>query len=76
MSTEESHATASGWQAWPGSAVAVFDKDDRLLGVASGGPRFGSVGSNDTDTFDLAFSHVVERIPNGAYFVLSVELSD
>jgi len=60
----------------PGFAVAVFDKDDRLLGVASGGPRFGSVGSTDTDTFDLGFSHVVERLPNGAYFILSIELSN
>lgn len=60
----------------PGFAVAVFDKEDRLLGVASGGPIFGRLSSGATSTYDLDFSHVVERLANGAYFVLSVELSD
>ncbi|WP_005036296.1 hypothetical protein [Holophaga foetida] len=60
----------------PGFAVAVFDKEDRLLGVASGGPLFGRLAAGDTNTYDLDFSRVLERLPNGAYFVLSVELSD
>jgi len=60
----------------PGFAVAVFDKEDRLLGASCGGPRFARLGPGETNTFDLDFSHVVERLPNGAYFVLSVELAD
>jgi len=60
----------------PGFAVAVFDKDDRLLGVASGGPTFGHLSAGGNGTYDLDFSKVVERLPNGAYFVLSIELTD
>lgn len=60
----------------PGFAVAVFDKEDRLLGVASGGPMFGHISSGGTGTYDLEFSRVLERLPNGAYFVLSIELSN
>ncbi|MBP1626460.1 MAG: hypothetical protein H6Q00_935 [Holophagaceae bacterium] len=60
----------------PGFAVAVFDREDRLLGASCGGPRLGRLSPGATDTYDLDFSHVVERLPHGAYFVLSVELSD
>jgi len=58
----------------PGFAVAVFDADDRLLGVASGGTKIGTVKPGETETFDLNFSYVTERMPLGAYAVLSLEL--
>ena len=60
----------------PGFAVAVFDSDDRLVGVAYGGPRIGGVPAGETETFDLSFKQVVERIPQADHFFLSVELSD
>ncbi|MDR3669414.1 MAG: hypothetical protein P4L36_01135 [Holophaga sp.] len=60
----------------PGFAVAVFDAQDRLLGVASGGPKIGGVRAGETESFDLSFRQVVERIPRADHFVLSVELSD
>jgi hypothetical protein len=60
----------------PGFAVAVFDSDDRLLGVATGGPRIGGVPAGATETFDLSFSKVNERIPRADHFYLTVELTD
>jgi len=60
----------------PGFAVAVFDADNRLLGVASGGPKIGGVRAGDTDTFELSFHQVVERIPRADHFILSVELTN
>lgn len=58
----------------PGFAVAVFDKEGRLLGVASGGTKLGVVKAGETETFDLNFTQVKERLPRGDHFVLSVEL--
>lgn len=58
----------------PGFAVAVLDADGKLLGVATGGSKFGGVKPGETETFDLNFSQVKERIPKGATFLLSVEL--
>jgi hypothetical protein len=58
----------------PGFAVAVFDKEGRLLGVASGGTKLGVVKPGETETFDLNFTQVKERLPRGEHFVLSLEL--
>lgn len=60
----------------PGFAVAVFDAEGRLLGAATGGTKFGTVKPGETETFDLNFTQVKERLPLGASFVLSVELRD
>lgn len=58
----------------PGFAMAILDADGRLLGVASGAPTFRALRPGETDTYDLPFSHVLERLPLGTRFVLSVEL--
>jgi hypothetical protein len=60
----------------PGFAVAVFDAENRLLGVGNGGAKVGSINPGGTETFDLNFSRVNERLPLGAYFYLTVELSE
>jgi hypothetical protein len=60
----------------PGFAVAVFDADNNLLGVGSGGTKVGTVKAGGTETFDLNFRYVSERLPRGDYFVLSLELSE
>lgn len=60
----------------PGFAVAVFDAQNRLLGVASGGPKLGGVQPGDTESFDLNFHQVVERVPRADHFVLAVELTN
>jgi hypothetical protein len=60
----------------PGFAVAVFDAEDRLLGVATGGTKIGTVKPGATETFDLNFHQVLDRLPLGDHFYLSVELSD
>ena len=60
----------------PGFAVAVFDADNNLLGVASGGVKIGTVKPGNTETFDLNFHQVLERLPKGTTFILSLELSE
>lgn len=60
----------------PGFAVAVLDADGKLLGVASGGTKVGTVAPGSTEDFDLNFTQVKERLPKGATFLLSVELRD
>ena len=60
----------------PGFAVAVLDKDGRLLGVASGGTKFGTVEPGETETFDLNFAQVKERLAFGDKFLLAIELRD
>jgi len=58
----------------PGFAVAVVDKDGRLLGVASGGTKVGTVKPGETETFDLNFTQVKERLASGDKFFLAIEL--
>lgn len=58
----------------PGFAVAVVDKDGRLLGVASGGTKVGTVKPGETETFDLNFTQVKERLASGDKFYLAIEL--
>jgi len=60
----------------PGFSVAVFDAEDRLLGVASGGSRVASLKPEVTKAYDLSFHFVAERLPLGSYFVLSLELGE
>ena len=60
----------------PNFAVAVFDEGERLLGVATGGTKLRGVQPGDTETFDLNFSRVLQRLPKGTHFVLSVEFAE
>lgn len=58
----------------PGFVVAVVDKDGRLLGAASGGTKVGTIKPGETETFDLNFTQVKERIASGDRFLLAIEL--
>jgi hypothetical protein len=58
----------------PGFAVAVVDKDGRLIGVASGGTKVGTIKPGETETFDLNFTQVKERLASGDKFLLAIEL--
>lgn len=58
----------------PSFAVAVFDEEGRLLGAANGGTRLGTVKPGETETFDLNFSHVKQRLHRGSKFFLTIEL--
>ena len=60
----------------PGFAVAIFDEDDRLVGVATGGTKLGPVHPGEIETFDLSFHQVTERISKGSRFYLAVELTN
>jgi hypothetical protein len=44
--------------------------------VASGGPKIGGVGAGETETYELSFHQVVERIPRADHFILAVELTN
>jgi hypothetical protein len=61
---------------YPGFAVAVFDADNRLLGVASGGPKLGGVHPKETEEFSMDFTKVLERVPKADHFYLAVELKN
>ncbi|HJW73514.1 MAG TPA: hypothetical protein VJ486_11850 [Geothrix sp.] len=65
---------ASRYPKIPGFAVAVLDKEGRLLGVASGGTKVGTIKPGETETFDLNFSQVNERLSKGDHFLLAIEL--
>lgn len=58
----------------PGFAVSVVDKYGRLLGVASGGTKIGTIRPGDTETFDLNFTQVKERLASGDRFLLAIEI--
>ncbi|NWJ41833.1 MAG: hypothetical protein HXX12_12795 [Geothrix sp.] len=58
----------------PGFAVAVLDKEGRLIGVASGGTKVGTIKPGETETFDLNFTQVKERLASGDKFFLAIEL--
>jgi hypothetical protein len=58
----------------PGFAVAVLDKDGRLIGVATGGTKVGTIKPGETETFDLNFTQVKERLAFGDRFLLAIEL--
>lgn len=60
----------------PNFAVAVFDEEGRLLGVATGGTKLFGVRPGATETFDLNFSGVLQRLPKGTHFVLSLEYAE
>ncbi len=60
----------------PNFAVAVFDDEGRLLGVATGGSKITGVAPGETETFDLNFSGVLQRLPKGTSFVLSLEFAE
>ena len=58
----------------PGFVVAVLDKEGRLIGAASGGTKVGTIKPGETETFDLNFSQVKERLALGDKFLLAIEL--
>jgi hypothetical protein len=58
----------------PSFAVAVFDANGGLIGVASGGNKIGTVKPGKTETFDLNFFQVTERLQRGTHFFICIEL--
>ncbi len=60
----------------PNFAVAVLDEEGRLLGVATGGSKITGVAPGETETFDLNFSRVLQRLPTGTHVVLSLAFAE
>ena len=56
-----------------GIAIALFDDQDRLLGVASGGSKFLSLKPERQSTYTLVFSDVKAEASEATRFKISVE---
>ena len=56
-----------------GIAVAVFDDQNRLLGVASGGVRLFAVKAGRAVTYALLFENVYSELPSATKFTITVE---
>jgi len=54
-------------------ALALFDEQGRLLGVASGGDKLFPLKSGRQATYLLTFSHVNAEAPSATRFQISVE---
>lgn len=59
-----------------GLAVALHDGEGRLLGVASGGTRFGAIKPGHQKRFTLNFDHVNLSAQRATTFQISVESRD
>ena len=57
-------------------AVALFDGDGRLVGVASGGNRFGVVRAGKTTDYTLFFHYVQEHISSASTYHVVLEVDD
>lgn len=56
-----------------GIAIALFDTDNRLLGVASGGMKLFPIKAGRQETYSLAFGDVNAEIPQATKFQITVE---
>ena len=59
-----------------GVAIALFDADGRLVGVASGGSRWAPIKANRQKTFRLVFDNVNHEIFDTKTFQITVETKD
>lgn len=56
-----------------GVAIALFDADGRLVGVASGGTQFLPVRAGRQKSFPLIFNHVSGELSKAKTFQISLE---
>ena len=56
-----------------GVAIALFDAEGRMVGVASGGSRFAPLKGNRQKTYKLIFDDLNEDAYRAATFQISVE---
>jgi hypothetical protein len=73
MRAEVAISNASEQQIKVGVAIALFDKEERLLGVASGGTKLVPVKSGRQKSYTLIFDHVNTEAPRAATFQISLE---
>jgi len=56
-----------------GVAIALFDAEGRLVGVASGGSALMAIKPERTSTYNLSFKDVNNRVAEAVSFQISVE---
>ncbi|MEK7284130.1 MAG: FxLYD domain-containing protein [Acidobacteriota bacterium] len=66
-------ANGSSRQASVGIAVAVYDKDSRLIGAGTAGTTLGTIDPGDTTQFTVDFKDVTARIEQADQFHIALE---
>lgn len=66
-------ANGSSRQTGIGIAVAVYDKDSRLIGAGTAGTTLGTIDPGDTTQFTVDFKDVTARIEQADQFHIALE---
>lgn len=66
-------ANGSSRQASVGIAVAVYDKDSKLIGAGTAGTTLGTIDPGDTSQFTVDFKDVTARIEQADQFHIALE---
>ena len=64
---------ASSRQASVGIAVAIYDRDSRLIGAGTAGTTLGTVDPGETTQFSVDFKDVTGRIEQADQFHIALE---
>lgn len=60
-------------QASIGVAIALFDADNKLVGVGSTGTRVGTLSPGDSADFTVEIDHVTERLNQATQFQIALQ---
>ncbi len=55
-------------------AVALYDRDARLLGAGTTATRLGTIDPGDTAEFDIEFNHTTQRLEQASQFHILLEI--
>jgi len=66
-------ANGSSRQASIGIAVAIYDRDSRLIGAGTTGTTLGTIDPGDTTQFTVDFKDVTARIEQADQFHIALE---
>ncbi len=55
-------------------AVALYDRDARLLGAGTTATRLGTIDPGDSAEFDIEFNHTTQRLEQASQFHILLEI--
>ena len=55
-------------------AVALYDRDARLLGAGTTATRVGTIDPGDTAEFEIKFNHTTQRLEQASQFHILLEI--
>ncbi len=55
-------------------AVALYDKDSRLIGAGTTSTRVGTIDPGDTAEFEVEFKHTTQRLEQASQFHILLEI--